>query len=284
MERGRALIEESINFGVTDMRAFVEVDQVVGLKCLEAGLALKSEFKNRCYVQICVFAQDPIFSYEDGGKGMTELLEAAVSMPGVEALGSTPYVESGGDLQTQIKNMEWTIQTAKKYKKHLDFHIDYNLDNSKGSAIIQAVNLLTRLTWPSDPKSSNFKTVVFGHCTRLTLFSSNDWQELRERIGDLPISFVGLPTSDLFMMGRPSADSGGGIRPRGTLQVPQIIQRYGVNAAIGINNVGNAFTPQGSCDPLSLASLGVGLYQAGTKADADMLLVRTLELSPFISS
>lgn len=51
-----------------------------------------------------------------------------------------------------------------------------------------------------------------------------------------------------------------------------MIQVYGLNAAIGINNVGNAFTPQGSCDPLSLASFGVGVYQAGTKADADMLL------------
>lgn len=59
---------------------------------------------------------------------------------------------------------------------------------------------------------------------------------------------------------------------RGTLQVLQMIKKYGLNAAMGINNVGNAFTPQGSCDPLSLASLGVGIYQAGTKADAELLL------------
>lgn len=50
-----------------------------------------------------------------------------------------------------------------------------------------------------------------------------------------------------------------------------MIQNYGLNGAIGINNVGNAFTPQGSCDPLSIASLGVGVYQAGTKADAQVL-------------
>jgi hypothetical protein len=52
-----------------------------------------------------------------------------------------------------------------------------------------------------------------------------------------------------------------------------MIKKYGLNAAMGINNVGNAFTPQGSCDPLSLASLGVGVYQGGTKADAELLLV-----------
>jgi len=75
-------------------------------------------------------------------------------------------------------------------------------------------------------------------------------------------------------MGRPEKSSGGGQRVRGTLQVPQMIQKYGVNAAMGINNVGNAFTPHGSCDPLSLASLGVGVYQAGTNAESDVLFVR----------
>ena len=74
------------------------------------------------------------------------------------------------------------------------------------------------------------------------------------------------------MMGRPSKESGGGERPRGTLQILQMVER-GFSAAIGINNVGNAFTPYGSCDPLALASFAVGTYQAGTKRDAEILLV-----------
>jgi hypothetical protein len=60
-------------------------------------------------------------------------------------------------------------------------------------------------------------------------------------------------------------------RYRGTLHVPELIQKYKLNAAISINNVGNAFTPQGNCDPLSTASLGVGLYSSGTRAHADLL-------------
>ena len=162
---------------------------------------------------------------------------------------------------------------AMKYKLHLDFHIDYNLDAGKVPSILTAIDLLKISPWPSSPESLDFRTVVFGHCTRATLFTESEWLDLRGRIGSLPISFVGLPTSDLFMMGRPSGSTGGGQRLRGTLQVPQMIQKYGLNAAIGINNVGNAFTPHGSCDPLSLASFGVGIYQAGTKADADVLLV-----------
>lgn len=57
-----------------------------------------------------------------------------------------------------------------------------------------------------------------------------------------------------------------------------MITEYRLNATISINNVGNAFTPQGNCDPLSIACLGVGLYQAGTQRDAETLYVRSLLL------
>lgn len=60
-------------------------------------------------------------------------------------------------------------------------------------------------------------------------------------------------------------------RRRGTLAIVELIRQYGFNAAIAVNNVGNAFTPHGNCDPLSIASLGVGLYQAGTKKDTELL-------------
>lgn len=75
------------------------------------------------------------------------------------------------------------------------------------------------------------------------------------------------------MMGKPDAESGDGERFRGTLQIPQMIRRYGMQAAFGVNNVSNAFTPHSSCDPLSVTSLGIGIYQAGTKADTEVLLV-----------
>lgn len=281
MERGRALIEESIRFGVTHMRAFVEVDFGVELKCLDAGLALKREFSDKCRIQICVFAQDPIFSHNDGSRSMTDLLEQAIKRSGVEVLGSTPYVEKS--LALQEENIQWTIEMAKLYKLHLDFHLDYNLNAVQKPAVYSVIKRLHKVEWPTDRAIAglSFRTVVLGHCTRLTLFDDNAWQKLRLEIGNLPISFVGLPTSDLFMMGRPETDIGGSTRVRGTLQVIEMIKKYGFNAAIGINNVGNAFTPHGSCDPMSLTSLGVGIYQAGTKADAEILLVG-LSLLPHI--
>lgn len=273
LERGRALIQESITFGVTHMRAFVEVDATVEFKCLDVGLALKQEFQDRCHVQICVFAQDPIFSYEDGGKKMRSLLEEAVKRPGVEVFGSTPYVEDDGDDEKQVRNIKYAVDLALKHKLHLDFHIDYNLDATKQAFVFKALDILHDAKWPTDRESSDFRTVVFGHATRLTLFNQQEWQDLAQKIGGLPVSFVGLPASDLYMMGKPEDKEGGGVRVRGTLQIPQMTKKYGLNAAIGINNVGNAFTPYGTCDPLSLASNCVGVYQAGTEEDAEILLV-----------
>ncbi|KAI4171441.1 MAG: hypothetical protein LQ343_004297 [Gyalolechia ehrenbergii] len=263
--RGRWLIEESIAAGVTCMRAFVEVDTTVRFKCLDAGLKLKEQYRGACEIQICTFAQDPVFSGDNAAEGRN-LMEEALRREGVDVVGSTPYVEADEDLMR--KNIDWAVDTAMQHGKHLDLHLDYNLDEATAPKVYYVIDALRKRQWKRENRD---KKIVLGHCTRLTLLTREQWLDLRARIDDLPISFVGLPTSDLFMMGKPFQGKGGGERVRGTLQIPQMIQQYGIEGAISVNNVGNAFTPQGSCDPLSIASLGVGVYQAGTKRDAEIL-------------
>ncbi|MCJ1364330.1 hypothetical protein MMC16_003440 [Acarospora aff. strigata] len=270
LRRGRWLIDESIAAGVTHMRAFVEVDEGVGFKCLNAGLKLKAEYSRQCEVQICAFAQLPLFSGGDGGEEMRRLMEGALGREAVDVVGSTPYVEA--DEERMKSNVEWTIETALKQDKHLDFHLDYNLDANKEPLIWFVLQTLKDKDWMG--RADREKTIVFGHCTRLTLLKKHEWMRLKDEIGDLPIHFVGLPTSDLFMMGRPADDeAASGERVRGTLQIPEMVQEYGLDGTIGVNNVGNAFTPQGSCDPMTIASLAVGIYQAGTKTDAELIYV-----------
>jgi cytosine/adenosine deaminase-related metal-dependent hydrolase len=262
LERGQRLLDESIGAGVTHVRAFVEVDAVVDTKCLDAGLELKEAVASRCAVQICAFAQVPIFSSsecDEDGSVVRRLLVDSVAKHEVEVVGSTPYVESSREKQR--KNIEWMVDLAIEKKVHLDFHLDYNLDPSQEPMVWHVIKTLHEKSWNETNAS---KTIVLGHCTRLSLFTDQEWKKLREEIGDLPVSFVGLPTSDLFMMRTPK-------RTRGTLNVPEMIKSYGLNACIGVNNVGNAFTPQGSCDPLSLACSCIGIYSAGMKADAELL-------------
>ncbi|KAI5209299.1 Metallo-dependent hydrolase [Aureobasidium subglaciale] len=259
LERGLRVIDESVQAGVTAMRAFVEVDPIVNLKCIQAGKSLKDKVDRRCLIQLCVFAQLPLFSGEDGGDEIRSLLKKALDPSySADVIGSTPYVED--NREKMKKNVEWTIDLAIEKDLHLDFHLDYNLDPDTEPLVWFVIDTLKAKNWTNCSK----KSIVLGHCTRLSLFKENDWKRLRTEIADLPISFVGLPTSDLFMM---RTETGA----RGTLPVPLLIKEYGLNAAISINNIGNAFTPQGNCDPLSIASLGIGVYQAGTKRDAEIL-------------
>lgn len=268
MRRGRWLISESVTAGVTCMRAFVEVDMGVRFKCLDAGLKLKEHFKDSCEIQLCVFAQEPVLSRGNNYPEGAALMEEALRREGVDVLGSTPYVEEDETLMRA--NVDWAVSTALKNGKHLDLHVDYNLDPKASSMIDYVIEVAKAQDWT---KNSCGKTIVLGHCNRLTLFSADEWRSFRTRVADLPISFIGLPTSDLYMMGKPNEKDNSGPRVRGTLRMPEMIERYGLNGAIGANNIGNAFTPQGNCDPMSLASMGVGLYQAGTKKDCELLYV-----------
>ena len=268
--RGSQLIAESIQAGVTSMRAFVEVDQVTQFKCVEAGIELKHKFVDLCHVQLCVFAQDPGMNEEKHGFENRQLVEEAVKKyrGDIEALGTTPYVEGEADLQK--KNVDWAVQLALENKLHLDFHLDYNLDEKSQPMVWHVIETIKKLGWADKMLD---KTVVVGHCSRTTLFDTAQMEELAREIrhAQLPVYFVGLPTSDLFMMGRPSEGEWGGSRPRGTMQILEMIKRFDLKGCIGVNNVGNAFTPWGTVDPLRLASLCVGIYQAGTTRDAELL-------------
>jgi cytosine/adenosine deaminase-related metal-dependent hydrolase len=238
LRRGTRLIEESIQHGVTAMRAFVEVDGIVDLKCLHAGLKLKETFQDQCEVQICAFAQLPLFSGQDGGTYVRKLMSMAASYEKVEVLGSTPYVED--DERKSRENVRWITRLALEHGKHLDLHLDYFLEEEKQPLVWTTLEIIRELEW--DKKGGN-KQITLGHCTRLTRFRNDEWTHLRQEVDKLPVSFVGLPTSDLFMMRTPE-------NVRGTLPITELIIEHGFNAAIAINNVGNAFTPYGNCDPL----------------------------------
>ena len=51
-ERGRRLVFESVESGVTCVRAHVEVDQIVNNVCLDTAIKLKQKFSASCDNQI----------------------------------------------------------------------------------------------------------------------------------------------------------------------------------------------------------------------------------------
>ncbi|KAI3393480.1 hypothetical protein diail_4201 [Diaporthe ilicicola] len=274
--RGSQLLADSYRHGVTSMRAFVEVDAVTEFKTVEAAVKLKRDFAHLVKVQICLFAQDPVFSGASWGRNRSLLVEALDKFAAdIEVLGTTPYVEADED--AAVRNIDFAIRTAMERRLFLDFHLDYHLKAPQhpapGSLLETVLRYLIEHKW-TERASNDKQAVAIGHCTRLTTMDPPVTGAVVKLIKDnkLPVHFVGLPTSDLYMMGRPG---GGSSQPhsrlRGTMQIPSMIKDWGLDGCLGVNNVGNAFTPSGDGDPLQLASWGVLLYHAGTAADAQLL-------------
>lgn len=267
--RATHLIRESVEAGVTAMRAFVEVDTTVGFACLDMGLQLAKEWAEVCHIQIVAFAQEALYesptSTEPGPN--YSLLCEAVSRPGVSVVGSAPWVEPNHT--RALKNIEYILSLAELHNLHADFHLDYNLDPNAIPMVWNVLQQMRQRSW------SRFggKLVTIGHATRLGLFSSGEWAELKRATDILPLEIVALPQSDVYMMGR--ADPSGRVPvplAGRTINAPQVYRDHGVRVALSVNNVENAFTPQGSLDPLTLASLGVALFQVGTEPDWRVLL------------
>ena len=237
------------------------------MRALDVARKLKSMYADQCYLQICVFAQLALFAPHPPGTIRRHWFTKAAEYEEVEAIGSTPYVEENGSLSEE--NIKWTVDLALLHQKHLDFHLDYSLDANFESMIWCVLAMAEK--WP---ELNPHKTICLGHCTKMTQLTDGEMASLKTVIvrNNLPVHFVGLPTSDLYMMGRPCEGAmDRGERLRGTLFVPQMIQDYGLDCVLAINNVGNAFTPYSSCDPLQLASMSMLIYQAATTADCELL-------------
>ncbi|EPT05239.1 hypothetical protein FOMPIDRAFT_125332 [Fomitopsis schrenkii] len=266
-DRGKRFIIESVQCGVTAMRAHVEVDKTVHTCCLDTGLKLKDEFRAICDVQICVFAQDPLFDHEaDEHPGENyNLLREAVTREGVQAVGSAPYVEP--TTEQARRNIDLVLQMAYAQKLHADFHLDYNLDASTEPLIWYLLQQVRQRKKTGEWHDGAH--VCVGHATRLSLFSTEEWARYHAMVeGDeLPVTLVGLPPSDMYMMGRGLPG-----RPRATLNVPRLAKEYGVGVGMAVNNVENAFTPQGVVDPLALCPLGVAVFQDGTEMGCRTLI------------
>ena len=214
-----------------------------------------------------VFAQDPLFTPGSDQPGNNyHLLSQAATLEGVQVVGSAPYVEP--DVTYAKLNISLILDLAAKYHLFADFHLDYNFDSSSEPLIWYLLEELTDRvnngTWNRDSH------VCVGHATRLALFSPDEWKRYERIVEEsaLPITLVGLPQSDLYMMGR-----GIDPAPRTTLNVTRLAKDYGIQVAMGVNNVQNAFTPQGSVDPLSLCPLGAAVFQSATQADCEVLMV-----------
>ncbi|MCF7812447.1 amidohydrolase family protein [Candidatus Gracilibacteria bacterium] len=110
-------VENMIRQGCDMTRTNIDVDNTVGMKCIDAALEVKEKYKDQIDVQI--FSQ--VLEGALDPKAQKWIEEAAKKVDGLGGLPSR-------DRPHQEKHLEYIFDVAKRHNKTVDVHIDQNND------------------------------------------------------------------------------------------------------------------------------------------------------------
>lgn len=112
--RAETMIQRAIASGTLALRTNVDVDASVGLKGIQAMLALREKYQSLLTIQIAAFAQEGVFA-----DGQTEhLLDEALKL-GADLVGGHTIAKGEGE-----KHIDFILDLAKRYHVDADFHLD----------------------------------------------------------------------------------------------------------------------------------------------------------------
>ncbi|MBB6675467.1 amidohydrolase family protein [Cohnella nanjingensis] len=247
-ERSGRALDRAARFGVTRMRAHVEIDPVLGLTGWEAALALREARAGEIDLQLVAFPQEGIHQ----APGTAALLEEAARR-GADAVGGVPYNDKDA-----MAHLEYVFRLAASAGLPVDLHLDFS-DDPEQLAILDVIALTERYGMQG--------RVAVGHLTSLGSVPPDRARLIAAGIAAAGISVFALPATDLYLNGR-----GDAYRHRRGLTAVGILLEEGANVCVGTNNLRNAFTPFGTGDPLDMALLLAQTAYLGSEADAMRLL------------
>jgi cytosine deaminase len=251
MER---LLGEMARDGTVAARAHVEVDTdsdpaIVRLHREVAALHPQVQ------VQLVAFPQNGT-SHDPHARSWMEL----ALDDGCVVVGGCPYADSD-----PLAHLELVFSLARDRGLPLDLHLDLT-DDADAAQIDVVLTFVERFGMAG-------RTTV-GHVTALSGFSPKRLRSTVDRLRDLAVSVVVLPTTDLWLSGR-TADRPG---VRGVAPVRALIDG-GVTVALASNNHQNAFTPVSGGGLLRAAWLASLVCQIGD-GEGQLHLLRAVTSSP----
>ncbi|MBU1019376.1 MAG: amidohydrolase family protein [Patescibacteria group bacterium] len=219
MERMAISAEKMIEQGSTITRTNVDVDNTVGMMCLEAALEIKEKYKDRIEIQICSQVLEGALDPK-----AKEWIEKAA--PLVDVLGGLP----SRDRPNQAEHLDYIFEIAKKHNKTVDVHIDQNNDPDE-----KDTELLARKVIEHGLQGR----VNAVHCCSLAAQEDDYMLEVIKLIKEADMSVIICPRSmiDQLQMRDKTAPLHNSIGP-----VPQLVEA-GVNVALGVDNVHDYFCP-----------------------------------------
>lgn len=237
-ERATALVESARGFGTLALRSHADVTPGLGLRSLEALLAVRERFAGQVDIQLVAFPQDGAIT-----PGVAELLEEALRM-GCTVLGGLDPAGYDQDVEAQLRLL---FTLAPRFGADVDIHL-----HDGGTLGLFEIGRICAWT----EKVGYAGKVAVSHAFAL---------------GDRPLSEVGPVLERMARAGVAviTAASGASAVPPA-----QAIWDAGVTLGIGSDNVHDSWSPFARGDVLEKAFLVA--YRNNLRTDAG--LTRTLEM------
>lgn len=251
--RARRVLDAAIRAGTTAMRSHVEIDPIVGLKGLDALLALKHEYAPAIDLQLCAFAQEGILRSPG-----TEALLARALEGGADLIGGCPYNDTDAHAQIDI-----VFRLARDFDVDVDFHIDF-FDEPDHLDVLYVAEQTVRFGWQG--------RVVAGHVSELAALEAEHLDRVAAILKNAGIGVIILPATDLYLMGRKDTRNA----RRGLAPAKRLLAA-GVTVAAATNNILNAFTPMGTADLALMGYLLTAAAHMGTESDVANVLAMLTE-------
>jgi cytosine deaminase len=245
--RALRLVRAAMSRGVTALRAHVEIDDILGLRAVEAILGLREELRGLVDIQVVAFPQEGLTSQRTA----VRLLRDALAL-GADVVGGIPYADDDA-----AAHLDLVFSLAEAAGRPVDLHIDLSDDPAR----LDVVGAAER----TDARGLQGRVTV-GHLTSLGSAEPATAAAVAAQLARAEISVVALPATDVYLGGRGDASA-----PRRGLTPVRLLLAAGVNVAVATNNVQNAFTPFGRGSILDTAVLLAALCHFGSAADAELV-------------
>ncbi len=235
--RAERAIRQSVLYGVTKIRANVDIDTIGGLIALKGCLAAKERTKEIADVQLVAFPQEGIFR----DHGTEKLMHEAIEM-GADVVGGMPAAEWIQD--EARRHVDLVFELATKHGLDIDMHMDQSKDPFDRSLEYTAYRSIA---------IGYEERVTGGHCTSLAYQPAAHAAKVIELL-KLARFNVCVNPQTLAIMGVDQEP-----RTRGISRVRELVDA-GVNVATAQDTICDGFHLYGTGDPLDYGLLMA--YQA----------------------
>ncbi len=219
VERISLSAEKMIAQGCDATRTNIDVDNTVGMMCIEAALEVKEKYKDKIDLQICSQVLEGAMTKE-----AQEWIEKAAKY--VDVLGGLP----SRDRPNQEEHLAYLFDVAKRHNKTVDVHIDQNNDPEERDTELLAKSVI---------KHGMQGKVNAVHCCSLSAQPDDYIRDVAQIMKEADMSVIVCPRA---MIDNQQPRHKTGPIHNSIAPVPHLLEA-GLNVCLGVDNVHDYFCP-----------------------------------------